>query len=258
MARQYIVKMVSQKGGVGKTTVAVNLAVYLAKLGYSTLLIDEDTTNPSVGFHLGMERANIGFRNLALGRSKLQDAVAVHAQTGLRVVPGVVNSNSFVVDVPAVKRIHAQLAQSGYNFVVIDTQPGVMNYDISRYVDETIIVTTPDMPSLSSAMRVSGALDKVNAKHSLILNRYSGRRYEVSPKEIGNVYEGKLQAVLPEDSIVPISIEEHIPAMELDAKSRFSRALKEFGDSYCFNVDAEPKPVGREGFFRRLFRIFRR
>ncbi len=259
MSRQHIVRLVSQKGGVGKTTIAVNLAVYLKGMGYETLLIDADTTNPSVGFHLGMERASIGYRSIAYGRSPLREAVAVHPSTGLHVIPGIINAKPFIVSDEAVRRIHSQLGKSDYRFVIFDTQPGYANFHVSKYVDETLIVTTPDMPSLSSAIRVASTLDRLRAKHSMVLNRYSGRKYEVSPREIGSIYEGRLQAVIPEDPIVPMSIEEHIPAMELGRRTGFAREIASFGRSYCdLNMSGEPEAPLREGFFRRLFRFWHR
>ena len=58
--RHQIIGVMSQKGGVGKTTIAVNLAVMLRLKGYETLIVDLDTSNPSVGIHLGMHESEDG------------------------------------------------------------------------------------------------------------------------------------------------------------------------------------------------------
>ena len=49
----YIIRISSQKGGVGKTTIAVNLGVILSLFKYKTLVVDCDAANPTVGFHWG-------------------------------------------------------------------------------------------------------------------------------------------------------------------------------------------------------------
>lgn len=258
MAKPYIARVVSQKGGVGKTTIAVNLASAVRKLGYEVLLIDADTTNPSVGFHLGMEKANIGYRSLLYGGAEVRDVVAIHAQTGLHVIPGVVSAKPFVITTQAAKRVYSRLRQSGYQFIITDTQPGYTDLEISRYVDETLIVTTPSMPSLASALRVANHLDRAKISHSLVLNRYGGKRYELSSREIEEMYEGKTRAVLPEDEIVPMSIEAHIPAVELNRRARFSAATLSFGSSYSLNMGSEPRMPLKPGFLDRILRRLKR
>ena len=48
-----VIGIVSGKGGVGKTTVAVNLAAELQKFGYKTILMEGNFTSPTAAFHLG-------------------------------------------------------------------------------------------------------------------------------------------------------------------------------------------------------------
>jgi Mrp family chromosome partitioning ATPase len=49
----------SQKGGAGKTAIAVNLATSLSTKGFRILLIDGDCLDPSIGFHLCLEQMNM-------------------------------------------------------------------------------------------------------------------------------------------------------------------------------------------------------
>jgi putative hemolysin len=66
-----------------------------------------------------------------------------------------------------------------------------------------------------------------------------------------------MQAVLPEDEIVPISIEAHIPAVELSRRSRFSVAMAAFASSYCFNLGEPHLMPEREGLLSRILGFLR-
>ena len=121
MSRPYSVIVSSQKGGVGKTTIAVNLATALRQKGYKVLLIDTDYSNPCVGFHLGMESANAGVRAVLTEKAKLEDVVALHSPTGLHVLTGEISTKQFRPTNYQHSKLYDEIEKRGYNFVIIDT-----------------------------------------------------------------------------------------------------------------------------------------
>lgn len=265
MEKPYIISVASQKGGVGKTTVAVNIATSLQYAGYKVLLVDGDTTNPSVSFHFGMEKANIGYKQLIKDNTKLRDVISVHGPSGVHVICGTLNSKPFVVSPTRMHKMINELRHSEYDYVIFDTQPGYYIKGIMKYIDETILITTPDMPSCASIVRAAGMLDEEHAKHSLIVNRVKNKRYELHTKEIGEMYEGRLIGTLPEDEIVPMSIEAHIPAILIDKKNSFSRSINDVSRYYAsgnneYNSKESYAAKGGAsgvffGFLRRLFKL---
>lgn len=259
MGKPYLIRVSSQKGGVGKTTVAVNLATWLATSGYRVLLFDTDFTNPSVGFHLGLEDANIGMQSVLAKRSRLQNAVVPHDASGMHILPCELSSKVPVPTDQQIKNTLAEISRSDYHFAIGDTPPGFFTEGLEGLYDEALILTTPDLPAIASVMRLASKYDKISLKHSLVINRVRHRRYEVNLREIEGSYGKSAEAVLPESDIVPRSIAEHIPAILLDPRDEFTKAANEMGHKFTYKVEGgqEKQKRGRREsiismFFKRL------
>lgn len=252
----YIIRISSYKGGVGKTTVAVNLATALHLLGYETLLVDADTTNPAVGFHLGLDSANIGLYDLMGRKALLNQATVIHGSSGLHVLPSSIDRRPYIPKPEWISSGYNAIHESKYQFVIIDSSPGFSPPEILRHIDEALIITTPDMASCTSAVRLSLFFDKGKTKHRLAINRVRNRRYELHTKEISDIYEGRISAVLPEDEIIPKSIGAHIPAIMLSKRARFSKAIMPMALEYAHSIQDDYLGVRegrRPGFFARAF-----
>lgn len=258
----YIIGVSSQKGGVGKTTVSVNLAVALRTFNYRVLLIDSDTTNPSIGFHMGLEKANVGYRNVVYGKVDIKDAIAIHDPTGLYVLPGTLNTKQFVPLTSKIDEFGNALRKSNYDFIIFDTAPGSVEGDLSRYYDEALILTTPEMSACTSSIRLANMYNQIKVAHNIVVNRVRNRKYEISLKEIEEIYEKKVHGVLPEDEIVPVSISQHIPAYLISPHSKFSTNIKNIARKYS-SVRSQSAPATKKrsvlsGFIELLKRLFSR
>jgi len=259
MSKPYILRVSSQKGGVGKTTVAVNFAAAIRNLGYRVLIIDFDFANPSVGFHLGLEEANVGVQTALAKKNDLKNIIAIHGPSGLAVIPGEIKGWSKTPAAEAITDFMHKVQKLNYDFIVVDTSPG---FDVEAGLgsfDEDIIVTTPDMPSLASVVRLTSKYDKYHLRHSLVVNKYENAGYELDYKEMMDMYGGDISSVLPSDRAVPESIAAHIPAVVFRPNSRFSASAREFAGKYSARGGAVPSQtstVRRSSFWRRLRRFF--
>lgn len=234
--KPYILRISAQKGGVGKTTVAVNLAVALKLNGYSVLLVDADSSNPSVGLHLGLENAAGGFMDLLKGKAKPEYIAMTHGPTGLAVICNPISTNAFGMTVREEEFAYNNLKKSNYDIVIVDTQPGYFPDIITKKINHTLIITNPDMPSYMSALRLSEYFTSKRVQNMLLVNRVSNKKYEISIREIKETYEGEIAAIAPEDEIVPISIASKIPACILNQKSRFCKAIFELAGKLMENA----------------------
>lgn len=128
-----VLAVVSQKGGVGKTTTAINLASALARMGRKTLLVDVDpqgAVRHGVGL-LGTEQP-AGLSDVLAGTHELQDVVLGTPLPWLRVLlAGTVSDDAEhstyaaqLADSPRIGELFDRARARGY-IVVVDTPPGL-------------------------------------------------------------------------------------------------------------------------------------
>lgn len=104
MAQHNIVAIANQKGGVGKTTTAINLGAALALAGHQTILIDLDPQgNASTGLGIGVERRLRTVYDLLAGPESLADCVMDTQIKNLGVVPATSDLSSADVDLSQAK-----------------------------------------------------------------------------------------------------------------------------------------------------------
>ena len=83
-----IIAVVNQKGGVGKTTTAINLGAALAEMGHSVLLVDLDPqANSTSGLGLDPVRARLNIYHLLTGEATVEQATIPTSAPGMQLVP---------------------------------------------------------------------------------------------------------------------------------------------------------------------------
>lgn len=249
--KTYVMRVCSTKGGVGKTTVAINLATAMQLRGYNVLIVDADSINPCVGLYMGLQDVNVGTFEVMQGKVDARRAIIPHPVTGLHILPGKTGSEDTKYTKAQVSRFFKTIIALGYDFIIVDTQPGIMFPNNLDAYDEGLIVTLPFEASCLSALKMSQLYSKKGLKTNVVANMVRGRRYELSLRDIEELTENHVIASLPEDEKVDVSIAEHIPIYLYDKKVRFSKAITDLADVYTSRValDREAPAYKGRGFF---------
>lgn len=139
-----IIAIANQKGGVGKTTTAINLAAGLAELGGKVLLVDLDPQgNASTGLGITAEQRKITTYDLILDDAPLQDAILPTAFKNLSICPA--NSDLSSADMELVSNekrsflLHDAIRQPAmdayaFDFILIDCPPSLSLLTVNAMV----------------------------------------------------------------------------------------------------------------------------
>jgi ATP-binding protein involved in chromosome partitioning len=171
---RHFIAVASGKGGVGKTTVAVNLALAFAKQGFRTGLLDADVYGPSIPLMLDLPEALEEEEGMAIPREKF----------GLRIVSmGMTagQNEAFIWRGPLVakmiRRLLGQVKWGELDYLVIDLPPGTgdPSITVAQAIPQAsiLMVTTPQNLSLADVRRAITLFRKHNLRIAGLIENMS-------------------------------------------------------------------------------------
>ena len=228
-----IIAVASNKGGVGKSTVAVNLAVALAKHGAQVGLLDADLTGPNIPTMVGLEHGCQAETGLV---PVMRYGVKV-VSIGFVLRPGLAMIWRGPLIGSGVRQLLHELpwaADGELDYLVIDLPPGTSDAPLSMAQEAPIagvvIVTTPQSISLEDATKAVTMFEKLNVpvfgiieNMSYFLCPHCGQRTEIfghggareAAAKLGLDFLGEV----PLDAQVRASSDEGVPIVERDPDS---------------------------------------
>lgn len=168
---RYAVAVMSGKGGVGKSTVAVNLSVALAQQGYRVGLMDADIYGPSIPKMLGLEDAKP-----QLGDKEQIIPVEKYGVKALSIGFFVKPDDPLIWRAPmatnALKQLLLQAEWGALDFLVIDMPPGTGDIHLTLLqevkLSGAVVVSTPQQVALADAVKGINMLGNENVKTRIL------------------------------------------------------------------------------------------
>ncbi|AAS69979.1 MinD/ParA family protein [Leptospira interrogans] len=259
-----IVAIASGKGGVGKSTISVNLAISMARVGQKVLVFDGDLGLANVNVILGII-PKYNLYHVVKGHKSLKDIV-IQTPEGVDIIAGASGYSQLanLNDTQRNSLIKGFSELDNYDIMIIDTGAGISSNVIGLTLpaDDVIVITTPEPTAITDSYGlikaiVSQSRDKnlkmvVNRVRSAIEGKkvadrvidISGQFLEVKVENLGFIFQ---------DEEVEKSIREQKPYIINSPKSKAAACLNRITYS-LLNQDIEPlEDSGIGGFFKKFF-----
>jgi flagellar biosynthesis protein FlhG len=278
-----VVSVTSGKGGVGKTSTCVNLAIALAQAKLRATLLDADLGLANADVLCGLTPTTrldavveaprpdpLVYGRAAPRRSLAR--IAIEAPGGFRLVPGAVGL-SRMANLPAAQR---ELILRGLtdleaesDVVLVDTGAGLSDSvtTFAAAADLTLVIATPEPTSIADAYAMIKAVAHLRAtrapgtgfRTALVINQAANKaegeavhaRIAATAKRFLSI-EPPLVGVLSRDEAVPASVRARRPVLLSDPSARFSKDLRAMGEALADLLGVRkappPKPE-RRGLF---------
>lgn len=186
-----IISIVNQKGGVGKTTTAVNLAAAVGLAGKKVLLVDADPQgNSTSGYGINKKQAAATSYELLIGQGKLENAVIKTEFKNIDLVPSSMDLAAAEVDLIEIEHREAQLkmalaaARERYDYIFIDCPPslGLITINSLNASDTVLVPIQCEYFALEGLSQLMASVRQVKRLYNptleiegIVLTMYDGR-----------------------------------------------------------------------------------
>jgi septum site-determining protein MinD len=251
-----LIVITSGKGGVGKTTTAINLGAAMNYFGEDVMVIDGNLSTPNVGIHLNSPEVPISLNQVLREKAEPSDAVYEH-ESGLKVMPSSLSIRELRKVKPEKMKTFKSEFKKLSDVIIMDSAAGLGHEATSAIetADEIIVVTNPEIAAVTDALKTVKLAEQLKKPvRGVIVTRVNRDDIEMQPDAVKEMLEVPILGMVPEDKAVRKSLHIKDAVVHTHPKSLSARAYKEIAANILdipYNSEAD-----REGFFEFWARKF--
>jgi len=246
-----IIGIISGKGGVGKTTTAINLGAAMNYFGRTVTVVDTNLTTPNVGLYLGVPVVPITLHDVLRGKKEIKEAVYIH-KSGTRIVPASIALQDLKKIDPKRLSKAVEGLRGHTEYVILDIAAGLGREALSslKACDEVLIVTNPELPAVTDALKTIKLCKEMQKPIiGAIVAKTNIKNRDLPIKEIEEMLEVSIIKIIPEDRAVK---ESHIlkdAVVHTHPRSAAAIQYKKLAadllnvEDYVENIEREPLSV---------------
>ncbi|HLF53845.1 MAG TPA: cell division ATPase MinD [Candidatus Nanoarchaeia archaeon] len=245
-----IITITSGKGGVGKTTTAINLGAALNFFGKDVVVLDANLTTPNVGLHLGAPLVPVSLNNVLSGKANIIDAIYEH-ESGTKIIPSSLSVRDLKSINPGKLKDVGKRLKKVADYIIYDSAAGLGDEALAAIEsgDEMILVTNPEIPAVTDALKASKVMNQLGKKiRGVIVTRVRGSKSEMSIENIKEMLELPIIGIIPEDENVQNALAMRDALVHTHPRSKAARAYKRIAATI-----AGVKYKEEKSWFSRLF-----
>ena len=225
-----VVGIISGKGGVGKTTVTINLGAALVReFGEEVLIIDCNVTSSHIGIYLGITYPRLTLREVLSKKDITKQLKNVDTYLrGLKILPA---SISFVdgrrTKMERLERLIRKI-EGKFDFILLDSSPGIGKNTlyVLKSCEDALFITTPSINSLLDILRINELVKPLKTVPlGVVVNMVKNLPHELKPDEIEEFVGLPVVAEIPFDRFVLRSLMLRVPVVVKYPNSRASKSF---------------------------------
>jgi len=222
--RTRVLAVANQKGGVGKTTTAINLGTALAAIGEHVLVVDLDPQgNASTGLGIERKARHVSTYDVLTGKAPMRDAVLATAVPQLDIAPSTMDLSGLELEIgrerdrafrlrDALRALNSGPRQFDYSYVLVDCPPSLnlLTVNAMAAADSILVPLQCEFFALEGLSQLLKTVDQVKSSlnptlsiHGIVLTMYDSRN-NLSNQVVADVRQHMGEKVY--DTVIPRNV----------------------------------------------------